>query len=278
MIKLRNFWVVLAIGCAFSMGTASCSDDEEEQNPQEQNGNKDTNKPEDQKQDAPATQPEKLGESMKEVVAKIDIEEESSLLKQATQMTSAQIETLAETLVEYNKNKDNKEWKDSFLGQATEEEKEKTVELIENTISKIEAEGIVMDELDKDILLEIANEYFKGTDGYGDGKKAGLEEGKTHEKLCNDLYYKYMTDLDFSTTEGMYAMMSVVTGLDSNQKGELMSIILAWDSKKDDKDWKSGFIEGVNLKDPAAAADMEEKLNQIVSNQMVMGMIIGVLS
>ena len=30
MIKLRNFWVALAIGCAFSMGTTSCGDDDDE--------------------------------------------------------------------------------------------------------------------------------------------------------------------------------------------------------------------------------------------------------
>ena len=274
MIKLRSFWVALAMGCVFSLGTTSCSDDDDDDNStkNEQSDQKD----DDKKQES--STPEELGESMKEIISKIDTEDGSSLLAQATQMTTSQLESLAETLVEYNKNKDNEEWMKSFLEKTgSDKDKDKTVSLLGETISKIEEVGVDMSELDKETLLEIAKEYFKGTDGYGNGKTDGIKEGATHEKLFNEIYESKLKDVDVSSMDGMSGMMSLVEELSDSQTKELVSIILAWDSKKTDKEWRAGFIQGVNLKNPADGADLETKLDQIVSNQFMMSMLRGML-
>lgn len=284
MVKLRNFWVVLAMGCAFSMGTSSCSEDDDDDSTKKEQKDKDDDneapkeeqkdKDDDENKEETVSTPEELGESMKEIISKIDTEDGSSLLAQATQMTQSQLESLAETLVEYNKNKDNSEWMKSFLEKTgSDKNQDKTVSLLDETIIKLEKEGVVMSELDKEILLEFAKEYFKGTDGYGTGKADGIKEGATHEKLFNEIYESKLKDVDVSSPD----MMNVVDGLTDSQTKELVSVILAWDSKKTDKDWRAGFIEGVNMKNPSDGAELETKLDQIVSNDFMMAMLRGML-
>lgn len=97
MIKLRNFWVALAIGCAFSMGTSSCGDDDEDEPKQEQ-----------------VDKATEAGSVMKDVVDSYNLKG-ADLLDQATSMTKEQLQNLAETVVEYNKNKNNAEWMQKFL-------------------------------------------------------------------------------------------------------------------------------------------------------------------
>ena len=93
MIKLRNFWVALAIGCAFSMGTTSCGDDDDEDEPKQEVNN--------------VVTPTEAGDLMKDIVKKSE-EKGSNILAQATSMTKDQLVNLAETIIEYN---NNKKWK-----------------------------------------------------------------------------------------------------------------------------------------------------------------------
>ena len=89
MIKLRNFWVALAIGCAFSMGTTSCGDDDDEDEPKQEVNN--------------VVTPTEAGDLMKDIVKKSE-EKGSNILAQATSMTKDQLVNLAETIIEYNNN------------------------------------------------------------------------------------------------------------------------------------------------------------------------------
>ena len=107
MIKLRNFWVALAIGCAFSMGTTSCGDDDDDEPKQEQ-----------------VDKATEAGNVMKDVVDSYNLKG-GNLLDQATSMTKDQLQKLAETVVQYNKNKNNSEWMQTFLGAAASKEADK---------------------------------------------------------------------------------------------------------------------------------------------------------
>mgnify|MGYP003526036511 CR=1 FL=1 len=75
MIKLRNFWVALAIGCAFSMGTTSCGDDDDEDEPKQEVNN--------------VVTPTEAGDLMKKIKKKSE-EKGSNILAQATSMTKDQ--------------------------------------------------------------------------------------------------------------------------------------------------------------------------------------------
>ncbi|MBQ8019729.1 MAG: hypothetical protein IJ263_04945, partial [Paludibacteraceae bacterium] len=77
MIKLRNFWVALAIGCAFSMGTTSCGDDDDEDEPKQEVNN--------------VVTPTEAGDLMKDIVKKSE-EKGSNILAQATSMTQHPLE------------------------------------------------------------------------------------------------------------------------------------------------------------------------------------------
>ena len=172
MIKLRKFWVALAIGCAFSMGTSSCGDDDDDEPKQEQ-----------------VDKATEAGNVMKDVVDSYNLKG-ADLLDQATSMTKEQLQNLAETVVEYNKNKNNAEWMQKFLGAAasSEADKKAATELLDKSISQIENLGVVMDEITTQDLLDVFSEYFEGKDQLGQGEADGIKQGATHKDLFDAIY------------------------------------------------------------------------------------------
>ncbi len=244
MIKLRNFWVALAIGCAFSMGTSSCGDDDDDDEPkQEQVDN--------------ATE---AGNVMKEVVESYNFKG-GNLLDQATSMTKDQLQNLAETVVDYNKNKNNSEWMQTFLGAAASDEagKKAATELLDEAISQIENLGVVMNEVTTKDLLDVFSEYFEGKDQLGQGKTGGIKQGESHKALFDAIYEDKLASIP-ATEEGLERMLNVFHTLPTDQQKELVNVVLAWANKSDDAAWQSGFLSSV-MSDSASQQGLKEKLD-----------------
>lgn len=242
MIKLRNFWVALAIGCAFSMGTSSCGDDDDDEPKQEQ-----------------VDKATEAGNVMKDVVDSYNLKG-ADLLDQATSMTKEQLQNLAETVVEYNKNKNNAEWMQKFLGAAasSEADKKATTELLDKSISQIENLGVVMDEITTQDLLDVFSEYFEGKDQLGQGEADGIKQGATHKDLFDAIYEEKLASIP-ATEEGLESMLNVFQTLTDQQK-ELVNVVLAWANKSDDAAWQSGFLSSV-MSDSASQQGLKEKLD-----------------
>ncbi len=244
MIKLRNFWVALAIGCAFSMGTTSCGDDDDEDEPKQEQVNKAT----------------EAGNVMKEVVDSYNIKG-ANLLDQATSMTKDQLQKLAETVVEYNKNKNNSEWMQTFLGTAasSEADKKATTDLLDDAISQLENIGVVMNEVTTKDLLDTFSEYFEGKDQLGEGEADGIKQGATHKDLFDAIYEEKLASIP-ATEEGLDQMFNVFQTLPADQQTELVNVVLAWANKSDDVAWQEGFLSGVSA-DAATQQGLKEKLD-----------------
>lgn len=243
MIKLRNFWVALAIGCAFSMGTSSCGDDDDDEPKQEQ-----------------VDKATEAGNVMKDVVDSYNLKG-ADLLDQATSMTKEQLQNLAETVVEYNKNKNNAEWMQKFLGAAasSEADKKATTELLDKSISQIENLGVVMDEITTQDLLDVFSEYFEGKDQLGQGEADGIKQGATHKDLFDAIYEEKLASIP-ATEEGLESMLNVFQTLPADQQKELVNVVLAWANKSDDAAWQSGFLSSV-MSDSASQQGLKEKLD-----------------
>lgn len=243
MIKLRNFWVALAIGCAFSMGTSSCGDDDDDEPKQEQ-----------------VDKATEAGNVMKDVVDSYNLKG-ADLLDQATSMTKEQLQNLAETVVEYNKNKNNAEWMQKFLGAAasSEADKKATTELLDKSISQIENLGVVMDEITTQDLLDVFSEYFEGKDQLGQGEADGIKQGATHKDLFDAIYEEKLASIP-ATEEGLESMLNVFQTLPTDQQKELVNVVLAWANKSDDAAWQSGFLSSV-MSDSASQQGLKEKLD-----------------
>lgn len=234
MIKLRNFWVVLAMGCAFTMGTASCSDDEKEDEPTET-----TN--------ADVITSEEAGNVMKEVVEKYT-KDGNNLLDQATEMTKDQLQNLAETVIEYNKNKDNSEWMEKFLAAVSpsEQGKQDAKDMLNQTISQIVEIGVDMKEITKDDLLDAFSQIFEGKDSLGNGEEAGRKYGETHAATIGAVYSDKFASIP-ADEDHLNDMMSVFKTLSESQKKEFVNVALAWANKSDDSAWQEGFLDGTGL-------------------------------
>lgn len=243
MIKLRNFWVALAIGCAFSMGTSSCGDDDDDEPKQEQ-----------------VDKATEAGNVMKDVVDSYNLKG-ADLLDQATSMTKEQLQNLAETVVEYNKNKNNAEWMQKFLGTAasSEADKKAATELLDKSISQIENLGVVMDEITTQDLLDVFSEYFEGKDQLGQGEADGIKQGATHKDLFDAIYEEKLASIP-ATEEGLESMLNVFQTLPTDQQKELVNVVLAWANKSDDAAWQSGFLSSV-MSDSASQQGLKEKLD-----------------
>ncbi|MBR5209711.1 MAG: hypothetical protein IKV67_07640 [Paludibacteraceae bacterium] len=243
MIKLRNFWVALAIGCAFSMGTSSCGDDDDDEPKQEQ-----------------VDKATEAGNVMKNVVDSYNLKG-ADLLDQATSMTKEQLQNLAETVVEYNKNKNNAEWMQKFLGAAasSEADKKAATELLDKSISQIENLGVVMDEITTQDLLDVFSEYFEGKDQLGQGEADGIKQGATHKDLFDAIYEEKLASIP-ATEEGLESMLNVFQTLPADQQKELVNVVLAWANKSDDAAWQSGFLSSV-MSDSASQQGLKEKLD-----------------
>lgn len=243
MIKLRNFWVALAIGCAFSMGTSSCGDDDDDEPKQEQ-----------------VDKATEAGNVMKDVVDSYNLKG-ADLLDQATSMTKEQLQNLAETVVEYNKNKNNAEWMQKFLGAAasSEADKKAATELLDKSISQIENLGVVMDEITTQDLLDVFSEYFEGKDQLGQGEADGIKQGATHKDLFDAIYEEKLASIP-ATEEGLESMLNVFQTLPADQQKELVNVVLAWANKSDDAAWQSGFLSSV-MSDSASQQGLKEKLD-----------------
>ena len=243
MIKLRNFWVALAIGCAFSMGTSSCGDDDDDEPKQEQ-----------------VDKAAEAGNVMKDVVDSYNLKG-ADLLDQATSMTKEQLQNLAETVVEYNKNKNNAEWMQKFLGAAasSEADKKAATELLDKSISQIENLGVVMDEITTQDLLDVFSEYFEGKDQLGQGEADGIKQGATHKDLFDAIYEEKLASIP-ATEEGLESMLNVFQTLPADQQKELVNVVLAWANKSDDAAWQSGFLSSV-MSDSASQQGLKEKLD-----------------
>ena len=241
MIKLRNFWVALAIGCAFSMGTSSCGDDDDDEPKQEQ-----------------VDKATEAGNVMKDVVDSYNLKG-ADLLDQATSMTKEQLQNLAETVVEYNKN--NAEWMQKFLGAAasSEADKKAATELLDKSISQIENLGVVMDEITTQDLLDVFSEYFEGKDQLGQGEADGIKQGATHKDLFDAIYEEKLASIP-ATEEGLESMLNVFQTLPTDQQKELVNVVLAWANKSDDAAWQSGFLSSV-MSDSASQQGLKEKLD-----------------
>lgn len=252
MIKLRNFWVALAIGCAFSMGTSSCGDDDEDEPKQEQ-----------------VDKATEAGNVMKDVVDSYNLKG-ADLLDQATSMTKEQLQNLAETVVEYNKNKNNAEWMQKFLGAAasSEADKKATTELLDKSISQIENLGVVMDEITTQDLLDVFSEYFEGKDQLGEGEEAGIKQGESHKTLFDAIYEDKLASIP-ATEDGLMSMLNVFQTLPVDQKTELVNVALAWANKSDDAAWQAGFLKGV-AEDAATQQGIKDKLDLIAQYKDVL--------
>jgi len=245
MIKLRNFWVALAIGCAFSMGTTSCGDDDDDDEPKQEQVDKAT----------------EAGNVMKDVVDSYNIKG-GNLLDQATSMTKDQLQKLAETVVQYNKNKNNAEWMQTFLGAAASKEADKkaATDLLDDAISQLENIGVVMNEITTKDLLDVFSEYFEGKDQLGQGEADGIKQGATHKDLFNAIYEEKLASIP-ATEEGLDQMFNVFQTLPKNQQTELVNVVLAWANKADDAAWQEGFLSGVSMKNAADQQGLKEKLD-----------------
>ena len=252
MIKLRNFWVALAIGCAFSMGTSSCGDDDDDEPKQEVNN---------------VVTPTEAGSLMKDIVKKSE-EKGSNILAQATSMTKDQLLKLAETVIEYNKNKDNTAWMQSFVAAAASEEAGKeAVELLDEAISGLVDYGVVMDEITTKDLLDVFSEISGGSDQLGEGESAGIKQGESHKALFDAVYEDKLASIQ-PTAEGLGEMSKVFQTLSEGQQRELISIVVAWSNKSEDQAWKNGFLSGTGL-DSASQQGLKEKLDFLSTEEMI---------
>lgn len=245
MVKLRSFWVALAMGCAISLGTTSCGDDDEDE-PQEQQNN----------QSATTS-----GTVMKDVVEKYKTNG-SNLLDQATSMNKEELKGLADAVVEYNKNKNNSAWMETFKKTISSEEKEQNsaIDLLDKALEQISNVGVDMSEITSKDLLDVFNEYFEGKDSLGNGEADGMKQGATHQQLFNAIYEDKLAEIP-ATEEGLMQMMGVFNQLPANQKTELVNVALAWANKTDDEAWQNGFLAGVGLENPEYQQDLKAKLD-----------------
>ena len=252
MIKLRNFWVALAIGCAFSMGTSSCGDDDDDEPKQEVNN---------------VVTPTEAGDLMKDIVEKSE-EKGSNILAQATSMTKDQLQNLAETIIEYNNNKNNTSWMQSFVDAAgSEDNAKKAAELLDEAISGLEDYGVVMDEITTKDLLDTFSEIFEGKEQLGEGEADGIAQGATHKDLFDAIYEEQLASIP-ATNEGLSQMVGVFSSLPENQQKEMISILVAWSNKSQDEAWKKGFLEGTKL-DAASQQGLKEKLDFFATEEIV---------
>lgn len=253
MIKLRNFWVALAIGCAFSMGTTSCGDDDDEDEPKQEVND--------------VVTPTEAGDLMKDIVKKSE-EKGSNILAQATSMTKDQLVNLAETIIEYNNNKNNASWMQSFVGAAgSEDNAKKATELLDEAISGLVDYGVVMDEITTKDLLDTFSEIFEGKEQLGEGEADGIAQGATHKDLFDAIYEEQLASIP-ATKEGMSQMVGVFSSLPENQQKEMISILVAWSNKSQDEAWKKGFLAGTNL-DAESQQGLKEKLDFFATEEIV---------
>lgn len=252
MIKLRNFWMILAMCCTVTLGTASCSDDDDDD---------DDTAPSQEQINQSATDAAKV---MSEVVA-VYKDSSSNLLAQATSMTQDELKALAQTIVEYNANKDNEVWLNAFLQNVSQDSigKSAATEMLDETINKLEKFGVVMDEITSKDLLDAFSEYFSGKDTLGDGKEDGIAQGANYKDLFNAVYAEKLAPIDITTEDGLMEMMGVFQTMDQSQQKELVNVVLAWANKSDDADWQEGFMSGIALGDEASQADLVAKLNYL---------------
>lgn len=265
MINLRNFWVALAMGCAVSLGTTSCDEDEEEnQDTKKEQSNDKKDPASDDKKDpannnnggdkTPAadstqyTTPEASGETMKEIVNNFT-DKGSNLIDQATSMTTEELKNLAATIIEYDKNKDNKEWKESFENKVgSSETATEAVKMLDDVISKLVGEdvGVDMSEMTPDILVDAFKEFFTPKDEIGTGYDEGFKEGESHKATIAAVYDEKLASIptDYS---GLNTMVEVFRGLPADQQKEFVNVALTWANKEGDNEWKEGFLDGTGL-------------------------------
>lgn len=254
MIKLRNFWVALAIGCAFSMGTSSCGDDDDDDAPKQEQVNN-------------VVTPTEAGDLMKDIVKKSE-EKGSNLFAQATSMTKDQLQNLAETIIEYNNNKNNASWMQSFVSAAgSEDNAKKAAELLDEAISGLVDYGVVLDEIKTKDLLDIISEISGGSDQLGEGESDGIKQGESHKTLFDAVYEDKLASIQ-PTSEGLGEMAGVFQTLTEGQQRELISIIVAWSNKSQDQAWKNGFLAGTGL-DAASQQGLKEKLDFLSTEEMI---------
>lgn len=252
MIKLRNFWVALAIGCAFSIGTTSCGDDDDDDEP---------------KQEVNVVTPTEAGSLMKDVVDSYNLKG-GNILAQAASMTKDQLQKLAETVIEYNNNKDNATWMQSFVGAAgSEDNAKKAADLLDEAISGLVDYGVVMNEITTKDLLDAFSEISSGSDQLGEGEADGIKNGATHKDLFDAIYEEKLASIP-ATNEGLAEMYGVFGSLPENQQKEMVSILLAWSNKSNDAAWKDGFLAGTGL-DAASQQGLKEKLDFLATEEII---------
>lgn len=254
MIKLRNFWVALAIGCAFSMGTSSCGDDDDDDAPKQEQVNN-------------VVTPTEAGSLMKDIVDNYS-EKGINLFAQATSMTKDQLQKLAETVIEYNKNKDNAAWMQSFIAAAaSEKDGKQAAEMLDEAISGLVEYGVQMDEITTQDLLDAISEFSNGSDQLGEGESDGIKQGESHKTLFDAVYEDKLASIQ-PTTEGLGEMAGVFQTLSEGQQRELIGIVVAWSNKSDDQAWKNGFLAGTGL-DSASQQGLKEKLDFLATEEII---------
>lgn len=287
MIKLRNFWVALAMGCAVSLGTTSCDEDEEEnQDTKKEQSNDKKDPASDDKKDpannnnggdkTPAadstqyTTPEASGETMKEIVNNFT-DKGSNLIDQATSMTTEELKNLAATIIEYDKNKDNKEWKESFENKVgSSETATEAVKMLDDVISKLVGEdvGVDMSEMTPDILVEAFSKIVTPKDKLGKGYEEGFKEGESHKATIAEVYDESFASIP-TDLSGLDPMMKVFQSLTDAQKKEFINVALTWANKEGDDEWKKGFLAGTGLSEKDQKV-LGEKLDFIAQYKTIL--------
>lgn len=253
------------MGCAVSLGTVSCSDDDDDTEDQKKEQKQDVpdSTPDDKGGDKTPSEPEKdltpeeSGAVMKDIVEVVN-KGESSLLSEASAMTTEQLNGLASTIIAYNNNKDNAEWKEAFIKESGSSE---VTRILDETISELENFGVDMSEITSKDLVEAFSGYFKPVDQLGQGYKDGMSEGATHEKLFNEVYDDKIAKLDVSDFN---ACLTVFNSLTPAQQTELINVVTSWSNKENDEEWKSGFLKGVNVNDAAKEEHLRSQLDSLV--------------
>ncbi len=258
------------MGSVFSLGTVSCDDDDDEETKKEQKqDNPDSNKPSDNNNNTPSSPdknftPEESGAVMKEVVEKFN-EKGSSIIDQATSMTSDQLTNLASTIIEYGKNKDNTEWKETFVKEAGSQE---AVEMLDDVIKKLVGDiGVDITEITPSDLVESFKGYFKPVDELGQGYQEGFNEGESHKATIAAVYDEKFASIP-TTPDGLTQMMGVFGALPEAQQKEFINAALAWANKEGDDEWKKGFLAGTGLNESDQKA-LGEKLDYLAQYKSV---------
>lgn len=246
------------MGCVVTFGTTSCKEDEDETPKQENKSNTNDSKKE---ESTTLLTPTESGEVMKDIVKNFQ-DNSSTILDQATSMTSEQLTNLASTIIEYGKNKDNEAWKDTFITAIGSESSEEAFVLLDDVVNKLVKEvGVDMSEMTPEFLVDTFKEWFTPTDELGEGYKEGYKEGESHKALIDAIYDESFKSIP-TNSDGLDQMIAYFGTLDKDQQKELANAAVTWANKSEegDEEWKNGFLAGTGLNEEDQAL-LREKLD-----------------